>query len=121
MVLYKNIRSRRKALNMTQQELAEKMGYKSVSTIAKIESGVNDIPQSKIAEFAKALNTTPGDLMGEPEETAKAYYFDDETAALAQQIYENPDLRILMDASRKLSPEELKAFIAMIKTVKGIE
>ena len=37
MELYKNIRSRRIALKMTQQELAQKLGYKSTSTIAKIE------------------------------------------------------------------------------------
>lgn len=39
MELYENIRARRVALNMTQQELAKKTGYKSVSTIAKIKSG----------------------------------------------------------------------------------
>ena len=64
MELYENIRARRIALNMTQQELAQKMGYKSTSTIAKIESGENDIPHAKIAAFAKALNTTPAELMG---------------------------------------------------------
>ena len=64
MELYKNIRSRRIALKMTQQELAQKLGYKSTSTIAKIESGENDIPQAKLAAFADALNTTPADLMG---------------------------------------------------------
>ena len=62
--VYENIRARRIALKMTQQELAQKMGYKSTSTIAKIESGENDIPQAKIAAFAKALSTTPADLMG---------------------------------------------------------
>ena len=64
MALHENIRARRIALNMTQQELAQKMGYKSTSTIAKIESGENDIPQAKIAAFAKALSTTPAELMG---------------------------------------------------------
>ena len=62
--LHENIRARRVALNMTQQELAKKLGYKSTSTIAKIESGENDIPQAKIAAFAAALDTTPADLMG---------------------------------------------------------
>ena len=62
--LYENIRARRIALNMTQQELAKKLGYKSTSTIAKIESGKNDIPQAKIAAFAAALDTTPAELMG---------------------------------------------------------
>ncbi len=64
MKLYENIRARRIALKMTQQELAQKMGYKSTSTIAKIESGENDIPQAKVAAFASALNTTPAELMG---------------------------------------------------------
>ena len=62
--VYENIRARRIALKMTQQELAQRMGYKSTSTIAKIESGENDIPQAKIAAFAKALDTTPAELMG---------------------------------------------------------
>ena len=62
--LHENIRARRVALNMTQQELAKKLGYKSTSTIAKIESGENDIPQAKVAAFAAALDTTPAELMG---------------------------------------------------------
>lgn len=64
MELHKIIRSKRIALKMTQQELAQKLGYKSTSTIAKIESGENDIPQAKLAAFAEALNTTTADLMG---------------------------------------------------------
>lgn len=67
MELYKNIRNRRIELGLTQAELAEKIGYRSISTIAKIERGINDIPQSKIKAFADALNTTPGELMGEVE------------------------------------------------------
>ena len=64
MELYKTIRARRMALQMTQQELAARLGYKSTSTIAKIEAGVNDIPQGKIIAFANALATTPGTLLG---------------------------------------------------------
>ena len=64
MELYKTIRARRMALQMTQQELAARLGYKSTSTIAKIEAGVNDIPQAKIIAFANALATTPGALLG---------------------------------------------------------
>lgn len=67
MELYKNIRNRRIELGLTQAELAKKIGYRSISTIAKIERGINDIPQSKIKAFADALNTTPGELMGEVE------------------------------------------------------
>ena len=49
----KRICARRKELGMTQEELAKRMGYKSKSTINKIENGTNDIPQSKVVKFAE--------------------------------------------------------------------
>lgn len=48
----------------TQEELAQKMGYTSRSTINKIEKGLVDIPQSKIIDFANILGTTPLYLLG---------------------------------------------------------
>ena len=62
--LYRRIRQRREELDMSQDELAKKLGYKSRSSINKIEKGENDIPQSKIVAFAEALNTSPEYLMG---------------------------------------------------------
>lgn len=70
MTIYDRIKLRREELGMSQQELAYKLGYKSRSTINKIELGLRDINQSKISEFAIALSTTPAYLMGweEPAE-----------------------------------------------------
>ena len=62
--LYKNIKTRRNELNMTQIDLAEKLGYADKSMISKIENGLVDLPQSKILAFAKVLKVTPGELMG---------------------------------------------------------
>lgn len=62
--LYDRIKSRRTELGLTVEELAHKMGYKDKSSISKIENGKADIPQSKIAAFADALQTTPAYLMG---------------------------------------------------------
>ena len=62
--LYKRIRQRRESLGISQDELAKKLGYKSRSSVNKIEKGENDIPQSKIVAFAEALSTTPEYLMG---------------------------------------------------------
>lgn len=58
------IRQRRLQLNMSQQELADKLGYTSRSTINKIENNANNLRQTKIVEFAKVLQTTPIELMG---------------------------------------------------------
>lgn len=64
METYENIKLLREKLGLSQEELAERVGYKDRSSIAKIESGCVDLAQSKIAMFAKALNVSPGELMG---------------------------------------------------------
>lgn len=53
-----NIKKRRFELRMSQQDLADALGYKTRSTIAKIESGENDLTQKKLARFAEVLDTT---------------------------------------------------------------
>lgn len=58
-----NIKKRRFELRMSQQELADAMGYKTRSTIAKIESGENDVSQKKLQKLAVALDTTPEALI----------------------------------------------------------
>ena len=62
------IKHKREELNMTQEELALKVGYKSKSSINKIEIDGRGLPQSKIQAFAQALNTTPAYLLGWNEE-----------------------------------------------------
>lgn len=58
-----NIKKRRYELRMSQQELADAMGYKTRSTIAKIESGENDVSQKKLQKFAEVLDTTVESLI----------------------------------------------------------
>lgn len=58
------IKQRREELGISQEELAKKAGYKSRSSINKIEVDGRGLPQSKIVLIAKALETTPAYLMG---------------------------------------------------------
>lgn len=58
MAIGSNIKKRRYELRMSQQELADAMGYKTRSTIAKIESGENDVSRKKLQRFAAVLDTT---------------------------------------------------------------
>lgn len=63
MAIGANIRKRRYELKMTQQELANAMGYKNRATIARIESGENDVSHSKLVKFASILDTTVETLL----------------------------------------------------------
>lgn len=58
------IKRRREELGLSQEELAQKVGYKSRSSVNKIELDGRGLPQNKIVLFAKALKTTPAYLMG---------------------------------------------------------
>ena len=62
------VRDRRIELNMSQDELAHKLGYKSRSSINKIEMHCHNLPQKKIMQIATALETTPAYIMGWQEE-----------------------------------------------------
>lgn len=96
--LYKRIKYRREELNMTQDALAKKVGYKSRTSIHKIELGLTDLPQSKIMEIAEALATTPEYLMGWTSEVSKC----------------NKDEAELVNGYRSLTDEGKKLIRSMI-------
>ena len=75
--LYKNIKARRLDLGMSQTELAKKCGYTDRSSIAKVESGQVDLPQSKIKVFADALGVSMSDLMGTIDDNMDHDILDD--------------------------------------------
>lgn len=103
-----NIAFIRKSLGWTQEELALKMGYKSKSTINKIELGINDIPQSKIVKFAEVLGTTPAVLMGWKEKDISL----DETTLTERE-------KKLLDLFRSLSEEKQILALQMIQVALG--
>ncbi len=93
------IKARRQELKISQRELASRMGYTDHTTITRIEAGKVDPPQSRIAQFAKALGTTPGHLMGwdaEPEDLG----------AVAAQVLADPAVLNMMQEYNGLSPAD---------------
>ena len=84
------IKIRREELGMTQGDLAQKVGYTSHSSIAKVESGAIDLPQSKIEAIAKALQTSPAYLLGlthyDSASKWQTYTFENVTPIHTQRI-----------------------------------
>ena len=89
----KNIAAARKRAGMTQEELAGRVGYKTKSAINKIEQGIRDLPQKKIAAFADALGVTPGHLMGWEDKPAEELQ---DMGALAAQVIMDLDAMEMM-------------------------
>lgn len=70
MTIGERIKKRREELGLSQETLAERLGYKSKSSINKIELNQRDLPQSKIKMIADALGVTPDYIMGWDEESS---------------------------------------------------
>lgn len=109
------IRSRRIELDMTQEELANKLGYKSKSTINKIELGINDIPQSKIVQFANALDTTPSVLMGWVEVTPETQKNNDTMADIIVRMRTDADFLSVVELLNNLDSDQLASVKQMLK------
>ena len=84
MTVGERIAARRKELNMTQEELAKKLGYKSRSSINKIELEWSNVPLSKLEKVADALDCEATYLMGwaEMSEPETTWYLTHEEEAL---------------------------------------
>ena len=58
MSLGENVKKRRLELGLTQQELADALGYKTRSSIAKIEQDSTHIPDNKLSSLSNVLHCT---------------------------------------------------------------
>lgn len=99
--LGEKIRQRRIELGLTQSELGNLLGYKSRSSINKIELS-RSIPLNKLERMAKALETTPSYLMGW-KEPLTAY---DEIINFFDQLDETGKQDLLKYAKYLASNEE---------------
>jgi len=145
MELGEKIKFHREKLHMTLEELGNKVGV-GKSTVRKWENGmIANMRRDKISKIASALNVSPGYLMGWTDipdrnvvdltgvieavtnSAMKAmergeipsYYDDDETAEIAQELYENEDMRLLFDAAKDSKPEDLKMAADLLKRLKA--
>ena len=104
MSIASRIRARRIELKMSQDELAQKLGYRSRSSINKIELGHHNLTQSKIKAIADALDTTPSYIMGWED-----YDKTVDTAKIAGEV------KIFEHIEAKYGKEVTEAFAAYIE------
>lgn len=95
------IKKRRVELGMSQQELAEKVGFKTASAINKIELGLREVKIKMIPVFAKVLNLDPCYLF-DSEQKKEGVPMDKKITALIENLYTEQDtidnlLKIFMD------------------------
>lgn len=100
-------------------EIFEKLLNARGITIYKFckETGVSE---STIYTWRKKV-TADYLMTGKEKDADSKYYLNDETAAIAQNIFENRELRLLFDAAKDAEPEDLETVHSMLLALKRKE
>ena len=69
---------------------------------------------ARVIDIAKYLHVNVGDLI-EDNRNEETYYLNDEARDMAQFLFENPNYKVLFDASRKVKPEDINFVKEMIE------
>lgn len=107
--------------NYNQADLARHL-HVSTATTAKWCTGQTLPRIDKIQSICNWLGVDKSALLDPPtvrtDEHPTDYYIDSETAAIAQEVFDNPDLRLLFDAARDVRPENIKLAAEMLRRFK---
>lgn len=92
------------------------------SVFSSWKNGISTPKQDKMQKIADYFNVSLEYLMtGEEKEGGEKYYLNDETAKMAQDIFENKELRMLFDTARDAEPEDLQTVHNMLLALKRKE
>lgn len=116
-IIAKNLNNILKKNDMTQVELANAIGV-SESAIGKWILGHNAPSMGNVQKIADHFSIPKALIL---EENTESYYVDVETQKIAQEIYEDKDLKLLFDAARDATPQDLQAVHSMLKALKAKE
>ena len=113
----------REQCGLTQQQMADKIGV-SRSTIGMYENGEREPNFETLELIADTFNVDMNYLLGKKSSTEvipTAYYLNDDAKDMAQFLYENPDYKVLFDASRKVKKEDIAFVKEMIDRMSNKE
>lgn len=92
------------------------------STFSDWKNGRSKPKDEKLLKIAEYFEVTLDYLRtGEEPPQPDGYYLNDETAEMAQRLFENKDLRVLFNAAKDASPEDLKTTYDMLMALKKKE
>lgn len=127
MTIGERIKETRIKIGMSQVMFADRIGV-SKQTLYKYENGIiSNIPSDKIFAIAKVGNVSPSYLMGWSDNSDErsgdsaretGWYLNPETAKVAQELHDDPDLRVLFDAARDSRPEDLQMAADLLRRLK---
>ena len=116
MLFSERLRELRQNKGLSQSQLADALNI-SKSAISMYELGKREPDLETLEGIADFFNVDINYLIG--KEDGSMYYLDPEAAEIAQEVQQRPELKILFDATRKVSSGDLKFVVDMIDRMQG--
>lgn len=107
-------KERKIPISKIERELGYANGY-----IGQLKKGI--FPADRLQDIAEYLGVSSEYLLNGDEKEGNKYYLNEETAQVAQEIFENKELRSLFDVQKDMEPEDLKALHNMALALKRKE
>ena len=92
------------------------------SVFSSWKNGISTPKQDKMQKIADYFNVSVEYLMtGKEKEGGEKYYLNEETSQIAQEIFDNKELRLLFDAAKDAQPDDLQTVHQMLLALKRKE
>lgn len=112
MTLFERIEELRNSKGISQGKLERELGFSNGSISKWKNSTPNPERLKKLADYFEVSV----EYLMTGEET-NGYYLNEETAKMAQEMFEDPDMRSLFDMKRNMPPERFKAHMEFMKNL----
>ena len=106
------IKNLRKSKRMTQEELANKLGFQTKSAVSKIETGQRDVSQTTILKISEIFDVSPSYILGFCDNAGKPKSVNDEVWA---QICQDPEKLKLLERVMELPTEKLRLLLNFLQ------
>lgn len=101
-------KERRIPISKLERECGFSNGY-----IRSLKEG--KFPSDRLQVIASFLGVSVSYILNGEQDDSEGYYINDDARELAQFLLENPDYKVLFDASRKVKREDLQFVKEMIE------
>lgn len=119
-IMAKNIKKYMAIKGVNQTEMCNALGFKFMTLSDWLHA--KTYPRiDKIELMANYFGVSKSDLVEDRAEEEQHYYLDDEAREAAEFLFNNPDYKVLFDASRKVKKEDIEFVRQMIERMTGSE
>lgn len=119
-IFSKNLKHYMEINNKNQMSLVNDLNL-SQSTVSNWCTGAKLPRMNKVQMLADYFGIEKSDLLENKNTNSSKYYLTEETAEVAQKIFENKELKVLFDAARDATPDDLKTTYDMLMALKRKE